>query len=85
MGEKMRYLVFILAIGSVALAKGKTKSLTKETPKAPTEYHIMSGMTLQGQMKRPELAYSYSREELQNDQVLELPENFNDEIVQDAQ
>ena len=80
----MRILLTLLIFSNLALAKGNKKPKAP-AEKAPTEYHIMSGMTLQGQLKRPELAYSYSREGLQNDQVLEVPENFNHEILQDAE
>lgn len=61
------------------------KSVIEKSEKSISDHHIMSGMTLQGKLKQPELQYSYSKEDLKNDQVLEVPENFQDEFIQDTE
>lgn len=43
-----------------------------------------SGLKLQGQLKKPDLSYIYRRRGLKAEQIVNIPEDFNDEISQDA-
>lgn len=43
-----------------------------------------SGLKLQGQLKKPDLSYIYKRRGLKAEQIVNIPEDFNEEIVQGA-
>jgi len=87
-------LVFLLAC-SVGLAKPKPKTRAKSKAKASrvtdSEASIspgrrvatqkFSGLKLKGQLKKPDLSYIYKRKGLRADQVVDVPEDFNREII----
>lgn len=50
----------------------------------PVEKHEFTGLTLKGQLKKPDLSYIYKRQGLRAEQIVNIPENFNDEIIQGA-
>jgi hypothetical protein len=41
-----------------------------------------SGLKLTGRLKKPDLSYIYRRRGLRAEQIVNIPEDFNDEIVQ---
>ena len=43
-----------------------------------------SGLKLTGRLKKPDLAYIYRRRGLRAEQIINIPEDFNEEIVQGA-
>lgn len=43
-----------------------------------------SGLKLQGQLKKPDLSYIYKRRGLRAEQIVNIPEDFNEEIVEGA-
>lgn len=49
-----------------------------------SEQHRFSGAMLKGQVKKPELSYIYERKGLRQEQIVNIPEDFNDEIVTGA-
>lgn len=43
-----------------------------------------TGLTLKGRLKKPDLGYIYRRRGLRAEQIVNIPEEFNEEIVQGA-
>jgi hypothetical protein len=43
------------------------------------------GLKLKGQLKKPELSYIYKRKGLRAERIVDIPEDFNEEIIQDAE
>ena len=43
-----------------------------------------SGAQLRGRIKKPELSYIYERKGLRAEQIVNIPENFNSEIINGA-
>lgn len=79
----LTYLLFCAALTTGIASAKPAKNQQKEA-----EVHRFTGLTLKGQLKKPELSYSYKRSDLQpgqpTDQLIEIPENFNDAILPDA-
>lgn len=48
------------------------------------ESHQFSGTHLKGQLKKPELSYIYERKGLKQEQIVNIPERFDDEIIKGA-
>lgn len=49
-----------------------------------TESHKFGGLSLKGQLKKPELGYIYKRRGLRQEQIINIPDDFNGEILQGA-
>ena len=49
-----------------------------------TESHKFGGLNLRGQLKKPELGYIYKRRGLRQEQIINIPDDFNGEILQGA-
>lgn len=62
-----------------AAADPKKKVVFKKS-----ESHKFGGLSLQGQLKKPDLDYIYKRRGLRQEKIINVPEDFNDEIVQGA-
>lgn len=85
----MRYSVFILFLWTFLFTfcsfaddtGGKSK---KQTDKKVSETQVFSGLKLKGQLKKPDLSYIYKRTGLRTEQIVDIPENFDDEIIQGA-
>jgi hypothetical protein len=43
-----------------------------------------SELTLKGKLKKPDLSYIYRRKGLRAEQIVNIPEDFNEEIIQGA-
>jgi hypothetical protein len=72
-------------VGNVA--HGKTKKTTSQNSDTPTtsnhtETQTFSGLKLKGQLKKPDLSYIYKRTGLRSEQIVDIPENFDNEIIQ---
>ena len=61
---------------SVPAESAATSRVTK------SETQKFSGLKLKGQLKKPDLSYIYKRKGLRAEQIVNIPENFNDQIVQ---
>jgi hypothetical protein len=48
------------------------------------ETHQFTGLKLKGQLKKPELSYIYKRKGLRSEKIVNIPEDFNEEIIQGA-
>lgn len=90
---KQFILSLIVLIASPAHAKDKptgTASILKSAPPAAsqakkifkkTELHQFAGSKLKGQLKKPDLSYIYQRKGLRAEQIVNVPENFDQEIA----
>lgn len=50
-----------------------------------SESHQFSGANLKGKLKKPELSYIYERKGLKEEQIVNVPDNFNAEIIRDTE
>jgi hypothetical protein len=78
--------LFLNLIGALVTAHAEEP---KGSPKSrqqfkKSESHQFSGLKLKGQLKKPELSYIYKRKGLRVEQIVNIPGNFNDKIVEDA-
>lgn len=48
------------------------------------ESHKFGDLNLKGRLKKPELGYIYKRKGLRQEQIVNIPEDFNREILQGA-
>lgn len=82
--------IFIAAIFLTLSLPGfadEPKPDAKKEPKVvfrTTERHQFAGAKLKGKLKKPELSYIYERKGLRQEKIVNIPENFNDEIIQGA-
>ena len=49
------------------------------------ESHKFSGSKLKGKLKKPEISYIYQRKGLRQEKVVNIPENFDAEIIHTAE
>ena len=79
----MKILLLVLAFFIFgALPAFGAKRRTVATRRVATQR--FSGLKLKGQLKKPDLSYIYKRKGLRADQVVEVPNDFNAEIVESA-
>lgn len=79
--------VMLLTLSHAVLAKAPAKKRKPATDEAgasaqKTETQKFTGLKLKGQLKKPDLSYIYKRKGLRAEQIVNIPENFNDEIIQ---
>jgi hypothetical protein len=76
--RQLGVIIFILCgLGSVVWSK---------TPTAPkNDKHQFSGLKLKGQLKKPELTYIYKRKGVRAEKIVNIPEDFNEQVVRDNQ
>lgn len=81
-------LTVLLALGNARAdddaaegTDGKAKSV--KTYKK-SEEHQFVGSKLKGQLKKPELSYIYQRKGLRAERIVNVPENFDEEILSGA-
>jgi hypothetical protein len=72
-------LLFFLFMTGMCWADDDTSSTTKVIMKK-SETHVFEGLRLKGQLKKPELSYIYERKGLRSEAIVNIPENFNEEI-----
>lgn len=63
---------------------GATKASDTKVRFKKTEHHQFTGAKLEGKLKKPELSYIYERKGLRQEQIVNIPENFDDKIVEGA-
>jgi hypothetical protein len=56
-----------------------------ETVFKKIQEHQYSGSKLKGQLKKPDLSYIYQRKGLRDERIVNVPENFDEEIISGAQ
>ncbi len=49
-----------------------------------SESHKFSGLRLKGQLKKPDLTFIYKRKGLRQEQIVDIPETFNNEVLEGA-
>lgn len=69
---------------AVLLATSASADVPRKPNAEKPEKHKFSGLKLKGQLKKPELSYIYKRNGLRAEKIVDIPENFNEEIIQDA-
>jgi len=79
------WLVLVLFVIPVH-AQDKTQPKQDKARKVfkSTETHQFSGSRLKGQIKKPEISYIYQRKGLRAEQIINIPTDFDEEIVRDA-
>lgn len=78
------FLSTLLGDGARAQEVEAAPSPTPKVVFRRQETHKFSGLKLSGQLKKPDLGYIYKRKGLRAEQIVDIPENFNDEINQGA-
>jgi len=67
-----------------------TESVPPATPEKnkviyrKSESHQFSGSRLKGEYKKPDLSYIYERKGIKQEQIIRIPDDFNDEIIHGA-
>lgn len=74
--------VFYVATSWAEAPDAATQSILR--PKDKAESHRFTDLKLKGQLKKPDMSYIYKRKGLRSEKIVNMPEDFNDEIVQDA-
>lgn len=81
---KILLLVLMLALPALARPSARPKGKRSDAATRRVATQKFSGLKLKGQLKKPDLSYIYKRKGLRADQVVEVPNDFNDEIVESA-
>lgn len=55
-----------------------------KVPASKADMHRFAGARLKGQLKKPEMSYIYERKGLRVERIVNVPENFNEEIIDGA-
>jgi len=78
-------LLLVLLLCTTVHARPKPKAKTTDAaPSRRVATQKFSGLKLKGQLKKPDLSYIYKRKGLRADQVVDVPEDFNREIIDSA-
>ncbi len=80
-------LFLVLLFAPSAHGAGPSVSPAAAPPKIvfkKEEEHKFSGLRLKGMLKKPDLSYIYKRKGLKQEQIVNIPENFNQEIIEGA-
>jgi hypothetical protein len=78
--------IVIFLVGPAFAASSPQKKAAPKVAKSKvqSESHHFSDLRLKGQLKKPELSYIYKRKGLRVEKIVNIPEDFNDEIIQDS-
>ena len=80
--SQLSKLMFILMLCGTVNAKPVAKPRAAVSRRVATQK--FSGLKLKGQLKKPDLSYIYKRKGLRADQVVDVPEDFNRDIIDSA-
>jgi hypothetical protein len=86
---KTRVLALLLLFFPLALQAKKSPAKAAKTKddkviyKAP-ETHKFQGLRLKGELKKPEISYIYQRKGIRGEQIIHIPEDFNDKVIEGA-
>jgi hypothetical protein len=83
------FLLPLLFICSVTARADETLAKPADSESKPppqktykiSEEHQYSGSKLKGQLKKPDLSYIYQRKGLRAERIVNVPENFDEEII----
>ena len=78
------FAVILALSSSIAFSATNAPSQKPRTVFKKSESYQFSGSKLKGRLKKPELSYIYKRKGLRQEQIVNIPENFNDEILNGA-
>jgi hypothetical protein len=82
----MKPLVWIIFLILGLAVQGWSTSAEAPAPSsAKNDKHQFSGLKLKGQLKKPDLSYIYKRKRIKAEKILNIPEDFNDEVVRGSQ
>ena len=93
MGEEMKALTLIIMLVTLAAANAAPKKKWMVKKAEPAEKtakedvsttHKFSGMKLKGDLKKPELGYRFGEDGMREEGLVEIPENFDQEIIDEA-
>ncbi len=90
-----RYLILLCGLLLAISAYGENPESTSNSSQDPetpaprviykaSESYKFSGLKLKGHLKKPDLSYIYKRAGLRSEQIVDIPEDFNDEIIKGA-
>lgn len=77
------FLTFPATASDIAAAAPPQKAPPPKAAKKEEKLEF-SGLSLQGQLKKPDLSYIYKRRGIRSERIVNIPENFNEEIIQGA-
>jgi hypothetical protein len=80
---KLALLVFSFSL-FFAFWQARAEDEEKKVVYRKSESHQFSGSRLKGEYKKPDLSYIYERKGIKQEQIIHIPENFNDEIIHGA-
>lgn len=88
---KADFLMLLMVLSASALPSLARAEEAAPAAKPPprmiyrkSEQQQFSGSKLKGQLKKPELSYIYQRKGLRAERIVNVPENFDEEIVSGA-
>src|SRR4051812_37617560 len=80
LGYLAKTFILLLYCGLSLAAQKDAPLLPKVREPAESEVsetHRFTGLTLKGQLKKPDLSYIYRRAGLRSEQIVDIPENFD--------
>ena len=87
--KTIHVILFLGLLSAAVFAETPVAALVPGEKAPPTrviyrrsEMESFSGLRLKGELKKPELSYIYQRKGLRAEQIVNIPENFNDEIIE---
>jgi hypothetical protein len=84
MMQKLLWVTGLLGLGlGVALSFGQPKN-DRPGEEAPQQVQRFGALSLKGELKRPELSFDRDKLGFDQDSHLETPENFYDDILNEA-
>lgn len=75
---------FLFLFLSMVVAKSYAEEDKSKIIFKKSESHQFGGSKLKGQLKKPELSYIYERKGLRQEQIVNIPDTFDNEIIQGA-
>ena len=75
-------LGWFLACSLAALGEDRAPAAKRRVIYKKSESHKFGGISLKGELKKPDLDYIYKRKGLRQEQIVNIPEDFDHEIIQ---
>jgi hypothetical protein len=83
-------ILFVMILADLSLVWGKTTpdptkpAVAADAQPQSSDKFKFQGLKLKGQLKKPDLSYIYKRKGIRAEKIVNIPENFNDEIAHDT-
>jgi hypothetical protein len=77
-------VIFLLSVSAGAEEPAPSQAPAPKIVSRKEETHKFSSLKLKGALKKPELSYIYKRKGVRAEKIVNVPENFNAEFVQDS-